>query len=253
MKEAQAIINYIDMQMQPIRPQKLLTGEVGQPVKFDIPKISGYRYAVQMITGLNDEQIPTFVEPNTVIKYQADRTLQFELRYQKLPTPQPKRADAKQWVAQADHKFLVKSQQETIPVFGDDQQQLLQTVLQPNTFGTYTQQKEVDGQVYYLIAPHQWVRASDVVLVDDKAKVKQPKLWQVTPVDYTVIVKIPDNMQAVLWQIDSQSLAQTKLESHLVDNGTKLKIDAEILIAGEIFYHIVNSNWIKAKYVSREN
>lgn len=73
------------------------------------------------------------------------------------------------------------------------------------------------------------------------------------PIDFTAVVKIPDNMQVVLWQINPQTLAQNKLDAHVVDNGTELKIDSKIMIAGELFYHIVNGNWIRSKYVTRKS
>lgn len=252
MEQAQATICYIDMQLEQLRPDITITGEVGSPVEYEIPVIDGYSFSTEMVVGLDKDEVPTFVKKHSRILYQADRAIRIELRYQKLAAPQPKRADAKQWVAQSDHKFLVKSQQETVSVFDDQQQLIKNNFLQPNTFGTYTQQKEVEDKTYYQIAPHQWVQADDVVLVEDNPKTKQPELWQMTPVDFSAVVKIPDNMQVVLWQINPQTLAQNKLTAHLLDNGTKLKIDGKILIAGELFYHITNDNWIKAKYVSRQ-
>lgn len=252
MEQAQATICYIDMQLEQLRPDITITGEVGSPVEYEIPVIDGYSFSTEMVVGLDKDEVPTFVKKHSRILYQADRAIRIELRYQKLAAPQPKRADAKQWVAQSDHKFLVKSQQETVSVFDDQQQLIKNNFLQPNTFGTYTQQKDVEDKTYYQIAPHQWVQADDVVLVEDNPKTKQPELWQMTPVDFSAVVKIPDNMQVVLWQINPQTLAQNKLTAHLLDNGTKLKIDGKILIAGELFYHITNDNWIKAKYVSRQ-
>lgn len=252
MEQAQATICYIDMQLEQLRPDITITGEVGSPVEYEIPVIDGYSFSTEMVVGLDKDEVPTFVKKHSRILYQADRAIRIELRYQKLAAPQPKRADAKQWVAQSDHKFLVKSQQETVSVFDDQQQLIKNNFLQPNTFGTYTQQKDVEDKTYYQIAPHQWVQADDVVLVEDNPKTKQPELWQMTPVDFSAVVKIPDNMQVVLWQINPQTLAQNKLTAHLLDNGTNLKIDGKILIAGELFYHITNDNWIKAKYVSRQ-
>lgn len=251
MVQAQATICYINMQLEQLRPDITMTGEVGSPIDYKIPDIEGYSFSTEMVVGLDDDEVPTFVKKYSRVLYQANRAVRIELRYQKLAAPQPKRADAKQWVAQSDHKFLVKSQQETVPVFDDEQEVIENNVLQPNTFGTYTQQKEVSGKTYYQIAPHQWVQADDVVLVEDNPKTKQPELWQMTPVDFAAVVKIPANMQVVLWQINPQTLAQNKLTAHLLDNGTELKIDGKILIAGELFYHIANDNWIKAKYVSR--
>ncbi|RHW47838.1 hypothetical protein DS832_03505 [Bombilactobacillus bombi] len=253
MEKAQAIIHYMDMQMNLLRPEKTLTGQDGELIEYEIPELPGYRFTTELVIGIEDDEMPTFVQPQTEIKYQANHPITIELRYQKLPTAQPKRADAKQWVAQADHKFLVKSQQETIPVFDDDCKIMEQNVLQPNTFGTYTQQKEVGDETYYQIAPHQWVRSSDVVIVENRPKNKQSELWQMAPIDFTAVVKIPDNMQVVLWQINPQTLAQNKLDAHVVDNGTELKIDSKIMIAGELFYHIVNGNWIRSKYVTRKS
>ena len=108
MVQAQATICYINMQLEQLRPDITMTGEVGSPVEYEIPEIEGYSFSTEMVVGLDDDEVPTFVKKYSRVLYQADRAVRIELRYQKLAAPQPKRADAKQWVAQSDHKFLVK-------------------------------------------------------------------------------------------------------------------------------------------------
>lgn len=238
MTQGQAVVKYLDLQRQELLPTKTLQGEVGTVIEYEIPQIEGYLYFSKLELDVEADQQPVFI---------ADQVQEIELRYQTVEQFQEMVHVSKLRTRKMSNKLEVLGELgDSVPVVDENNHPLLGTTAWSKMYLNYLRQKQVGDTTLYNIGSDQWLRAGDVKLRPEIEEDYGPSEQQISA---TATVNIPDNMQVTLWQIDENQLVANHLPEQLLDNGTELQIDRQIQVGQDLFYHIVDSAWIKANRV----
>ncbi|UQS81954.1 hypothetical protein MOO45_07135 [Bombilactobacillus folatiphilus] len=239
MAQGQAVVQYLDAQMNELLPAEQLIGTVGSAIEYKIPQIDGYVYFMKIERTAEEGQPLLFTE---------DQVQQIELRYQTKAQYQEMVAWSDQQTKDHDRLRIRGQAGQEIPIVNAMNQPQSDTLMS-GLYLQFYQQKKLSQTTLYNVGVDQWVRAEDVQF-DLEQNNDDSYGPLTTAIAATAQVSIPEGTQVALWQIDQQNLTAQKLLDQLLDNGSQITIDRQIQVNQDLFYHIVDSQWIKAKRVN---
>ncbi|UQS83137.1 hypothetical protein [Bombilactobacillus thymidiniphilus] len=241
MSTGRAQIKYSDMQLKELLPMRELQGPAGQKISLEVPKINNYVYFMTTALQTVAQQQPVF---------QAETLQVFELRYLSIAESERMIAASKQVTQNSRRCFQVRLDKMIVPVVNQDNQPWFYRTLVAGTYHVYQGIRQLRDTKLYRLGGNQWVRASDVALINHSWQADQSIFAKtLQKINQKVCVQVPQGLAVTLWDIDKQTATAYQLPQQRVLAGEILDIDQQVQLNGELFNHIVNGHWIKQRRV----